>query len=350
MRRRGRRRGQESLQLGEVGAAEEAAGAGEGVESLQLEAAGGVEGVEPLQLDKSIISPGEGEDDDEQRKAAAALTIQSHQRGVRDRKTVESRKEAKAHIWKRPSFQEKGAPALVLGENGVLTLLDESPAHQDDDEVEVDILEVGEAAGAGEVVDEGEVVAGEGVDDAKRQADAALVIQSRQRGLRDRKAVESRKEAKAHVWKRPSFQEKGAPPLTLGADGVLTLLDESPAHEEVEEAAGAGANPEAGADAPPVAAPLRSAMTPDEAATLIQKRGRGMNARKAYKDKKRRYGGKKKAPAGKKPTPRPTAAVQSKQRELQKMLDGKGPGPAAAEAPASKMVDASSILGGPSKF
>jgi hypothetical protein len=37
-------------------------------------------------------------------------------------------------------------------------------------------------------------------------------------------------------------------------------------------------------------------MTPDEAATLIQKRGRGMNARTAYTDKKRRYGGKKKAP------------------------------------------------------
>ena len=220
--------GQESLQLGEVGAAEEAAGAGEGVESLQLEAAGGVEplqpkaggqgeGVEPLQLDKSIISPGEGEDDDGQRKAAAALTIQSHQRGVRDRKAVESRKEAKAHVWTRPSFQAKGAPALVLGEDGVLTLLDESPAHEDQAEV---------------VLQE----EGEGEEDfEQRKAAAALTIQSHQRGVRDRKAVESRKEAKAHIWTRPSFQAKGAPALVMGEDGVLTLLDESPAHEDQAE-------------------------------------------------------------------------------------------------------------------
>jgi hypothetical protein len=211
-----------------VGAAEEAAGAGEGVESLQLEAAGGVEplqpeeggqgeGVEPLQLDKSIISPGEGEDDDEQRKAAAALTIQSHQRGVRDRKAVESRKEAKAHVWTRPSFQAKGAPALVLGEDGVLTLLDESPAHEDQAEV---------------VLQE----EGEGEEDfEQRKAAAALTIQSHQRGVRDRKAVESRKEAKAHIWTRPSFQAKGAPALVMGEDGVLTLLDESPAHEDQAE-------------------------------------------------------------------------------------------------------------------
>ena len=191
---------------------------------------------------------------------------------------VESRKEAKAHVWKRPSFQAKGAPALVLGENGVLTLLDESPAHADEEEV-VESLQLEEAGGVGAVQEgeEGGGVESLELDDEQRQAAAALTIQSHQRGVRDRKAVESRKEAKAHIWTRPSFQAKGAPALQLGADGVLTLLDESPAHEdqevveldaaqaleeaeaagheevtlqEVGEAVGAGANPGVEADAP----------------------------------------------------------------------------------------------------
>ena len=143
----------------------------------------------------------------------------------------------------------------------------------------------GDAVAAPEATPEGGAAAAAAAEeDEAARADAALRIQARQRGIRDRRAVEAKRkrgihparakpsgedELTPHVWSRPSFQAKSAPRLALGADGIATLLDEPPEHPAYSEAEAEAGPPEqtAAPEAPPPEAAAPEAAPATEAAT-----------------------------------------------------------------------------------